>query len=277
LSYLSEYVVGTLTTCPRADAGAWINYPFLTSKERDVEIGLDYFLARYYSSTQGRFTSPDEFDGGAQQMVNFAGKASANPMFYSDLTQPQSLNKYQYCFNNPLRYVDPSGHEIFFVYIGGTVLNPYGHAAIKHIDENTGAVTYYDVAEDKNGGKNMRVNTYTPKEFSDRYGKRGIEEVHVDVPNEAESLKYIESNKSANWNYNPLTNNCVAFAAYVVEQGGGKVVSDGSRSEDPKRYPRDARDGYKKENERKKKEGDKNKYSAIDPEKIRIVPLELFE
>ena len=32
-----------------------------TSKERDGETGLDYFLARYYSSTQGRFTSPDEF------------------------------------------------------------------------------------------------------------------------------------------------------------------------------------------------------------------------
>ena len=27
-----------------------------TSKERDVETGLDYFLARYYSSSQGRFT-----------------------------------------------------------------------------------------------------------------------------------------------------------------------------------------------------------------------------
>jgi RHS repeat-associated protein len=30
-----------------------------TRKERDIETGLDYFLARYYSSTQGRFTSPD--------------------------------------------------------------------------------------------------------------------------------------------------------------------------------------------------------------------------
>jgi len=30
-----------------------------TSKERDVETGLDYFDARYYASTMGRFTSPD--------------------------------------------------------------------------------------------------------------------------------------------------------------------------------------------------------------------------
>ncbi len=30
-----------------------------TSKERDAETGLDYFGARYMSSAQGRFTSPD--------------------------------------------------------------------------------------------------------------------------------------------------------------------------------------------------------------------------
>lgn len=38
-----------------------------TLKERDNETGLDYFLARYYSSTQGRFTSPDEFKGGSYE------------------------------------------------------------------------------------------------------------------------------------------------------------------------------------------------------------------
>ena len=31
---------------------AGCNYPFFTSKERDIETGLDYFLARYYSSIQ---------------------------------------------------------------------------------------------------------------------------------------------------------------------------------------------------------------------------------
>jgi RHS repeat-associated protein len=60
-----------------------------TQKERDVETGLDYFLARYYSSTQGRFTG-----------VDLAGP---------DLANPQTLNKYQYCLNNPLRYIDRNG------------------------------------------------------------------------------------------------------------------------------------------------------------------------
>lgn len=83
-----------------------------TLKERDNETGLDYFLARYYSSTQGRFTSPDEFTGGPDELYSFVDDASDNPTFYSDLRKPQSLNKYQYCLNNPLRYVDPDGHDI---------------------------------------------------------------------------------------------------------------------------------------------------------------------
>jgi hypothetical protein len=30
----------------------------------------------------------------------------------SDPTNPQCLNRYSYCLNNPLKYTDPSGHEI---------------------------------------------------------------------------------------------------------------------------------------------------------------------
>jgi RHS repeat-associated protein len=86
------------------------NYTFLTRKERDNETGLDYFLARYYSSTQGRFTSPDEFTGGPDELYDFADDASDNPTFYADLSNPQSLNKYQYTYNDPLNLTDDDGH-----------------------------------------------------------------------------------------------------------------------------------------------------------------------
>jgi RHS repeat-associated protein len=65
------------------------NYPFLTGKERDNETGLDYFINRYYSSVQGRFTSPD--------------------IFGSRRRNPQSWNRYSYVLNNPVKYTDPLG------------------------------------------------------------------------------------------------------------------------------------------------------------------------
>jgi RHS repeat-associated protein len=88
-----------------------------TQKERDVETGLDYFLARYYSSVQGRFTSPDEFKGGAYEFWLLgdpsAGEKQALP--FGDIRFPQSLNKFQYCFNNPFKFIDPSGHDALYV------------------------------------------------------------------------------------------------------------------------------------------------------------------
>jgi len=64
-----------------------------TQKERDNETGLDYFGARYFSSTQGRFTSIDP----------------ENYQAMLDLHDPQSWNAYAYVNNNPLGRIDPDG------------------------------------------------------------------------------------------------------------------------------------------------------------------------
>lgn len=78
--------------------------------QRDIETGLDFAQSRYYSPALGRFTSPDEFKGGPDELFDFEEDASDNPTFYADLENPQSLNKYQYGYNNPYKFNDPSGH-----------------------------------------------------------------------------------------------------------------------------------------------------------------------
>jgi len=85
------------------------NYKF-TSKERDAESGLDFFLARHYSYNVGRFLQPDEFQGGPVDLFSSNDPLPPGPLPYAEITSPQSLNKYAYAYNAPLRYVDPTGH-----------------------------------------------------------------------------------------------------------------------------------------------------------------------
>ena len=68
-----------------------------TGKEHDDESGNDYFGARYYASSMGRFMSPD-------------WSAQIEPVPYSKLDDPQTLNLYAYVRNNPLSAVDADGH-----------------------------------------------------------------------------------------------------------------------------------------------------------------------
>lgn len=80
-----------------------------TGKERDPEIGLDYFGARYLASAQGRWTSPDA------------------PFADQHVEDPQSWNLYGYVRNNPLKLVDQDGQSAILVgavgggFIGGAV------------------------------------------------------------------------------------------------------------------------------------------------------------
>jgi len=58
--------------------------------QRADATGLMFYQARYYSAYLNRFISPDTI--------------------IPDPANPQSLNRYSYVFNNPLKYVDSSGH-----------------------------------------------------------------------------------------------------------------------------------------------------------------------
>src|ERR1700675_2418597 len=68
-----------------------------TGKEHDPETNNDYFGARYYSSTMGRFLTPD-------------WAATPVPIPYAVMGNPQTLNLYSYVENNPITGTDPDGH-----------------------------------------------------------------------------------------------------------------------------------------------------------------------
>jgi RHS repeat-associated protein len=63
----------------------------LFTGQRLDSTGLYYYGARYYDPTIRRFISPD----------------TIVPYPFN----PQSFNRYSYCSNNPLKYIDPSGHR----------------------------------------------------------------------------------------------------------------------------------------------------------------------
>ncbi len=73
------------------------NYKF-TGKQRDPDMGVDYFGARFYKSDMSRFYSPD-------------WSASVEPVPYAKLNNPQSLNLYTYVVSNPATLNDADGHE----------------------------------------------------------------------------------------------------------------------------------------------------------------------
>ena len=88
--------------------------------------GLYYYNARYYDATIGRFLSPD----------------SVMP----DITNPQSLNRYSYVFNNPLKYNDPTGNWPDWSKIGKAISNSV-QAAVNVVKQNIDTVqTVLDVA-----------------------------------------------------------------------------------------------------------------------------------
>jgi RHS repeat-associated protein len=117
-----------------------------TSKERDTETGLDYFGARHYASTQGRFVITDPLT------------ASGKPV------EPQSWNRYQYCLNNPLMYTDPTGliwgiysqngHRYAEWFVDKEAMLNSGH------DDITEATTF---VFDQGNGTEIRLNPNGPQ------------------------------------------------------------------------------------------------------------------
>src|SRR2546426_8012462 len=91
VSNLNQSIADNLDYLPYGEqiSGASVTTHKFTGDERDSETGLDHTWFRQYSPLLGRWITPDPFAG------------------YID--NPQSLNRYAYVLNNPLRFIDPFG------------------------------------------------------------------------------------------------------------------------------------------------------------------------
>jgi RHS repeat-associated protein len=95
-----------------------------TGKERDTETGFangnDYFGARYYASSMGRFISPDP-----------SGLAAVNSSF------PQSWNMYVHAADNPLVFTDPTGLDCVYFNDSGSDVDKDENGNVTGIDHNS--------------------------------------------------------------------------------------------------------------------------------------------
>ncbi|TAH51166.1 MAG: RHS repeat-associated core domain-containing protein [Chloroflexota bacterium] len=105
VSYIHGDHLGSTSKTTGASASTQTYYPYgaiktssgtpptdygYTGQKRDASANLMFYGARYYDPALGRFIQPD----------------SIVPS-----SDPQNLNRYSYVHNNPLNFVDPSGHD----------------------------------------------------------------------------------------------------------------------------------------------------------------------
>jgi len=127
----------------REHGGTWTTDYKFTDQEMDTESGLYNFNARLYDPALGRFVSPDPAVPDLSD--------PENPRAFD----PQMLNRYAYCRNNPMIYVDPTGED-FVALNDPDGAYCFGHNACL-IGNDRDGWTYYS--------KNINPLTNIPTEF----------------------------------------------------------------------------------------------------------------
>ena len=211
------YNFQTCTSLPFGDAltcaGASQSTLHFTGKERDAESGLDNFGARFDSSSMGRFMSPDPINLTARRLVN----------------PSNTLNKYAYAANNPIKYVDPNGKDITIFYSN----TGFSHIYFTAFNQATGEVRSLDSNPQMRGfwsdvgtlsGSSSTPNFAPPKDPSiistDNYASLTIRT----SPEEAQRvIEWIDQYEKHAADYNFYSNNCTTVCAQGLQVLGIKL------------------------------------------------------
>lgn len=163
--------------------------PFRYSGEYyDDATGLQYLRARWYDPSIGRFISEDTYEG--------------------ELLNPLSLNLYTYVQNNPLMYVDPTGHMSFktYWYISRGSQDWFISNSINSVKSVFDGDTYLNIF---NLGKSLVNGTVSIKELAGVLGEEAIQ-----------PFKYLKEHEDHIFNGRPTKDE-----AYSYGQAYAKAVS----------------------------------------------------
>jgi len=179
-----------------ATATSAINHYKFTGKERDSESGNDYFGARYYASTMGRFMSPDP-----------SGLLTQHP------EDPQSWNLYAYARNNPVIYLDPNGLDCVYANDAGNGVESIDHHS------NSGECG-------QNGG------SWVPGYAAENWAKFNVRTQMFQVGSytSGDSVDYttFEAGAKTQWNgdESSCTSGCTGFASANADWLVGQLVGN---------------------------------------------------
>lgn len=104
------------------------------AEETNPVTGMQYLRARYYDTETGRFQAADTYLG--------------------DVSEPLTLNRYSYTTNNPIMYIDPSGHFLLTALVVGVIAGAVVGAAVggysSYVEQKAGGgkVNGWEVAKD---------------------------------------------------------------------------------------------------------------------------------
>ena len=184
--------------------------PRSTGKERDTESGNDYFGARYYASSMGRWLSPD-------------WSAKVAPVPYAKLDNPQTLNLYDYMRNNPLAGIDTDGHDVVLLNDSNAAVGQ-GHNATL-VGNDKGGWTYYSHDGYGSSGKDnpQHFGSFSDFQNSDASGRydRGTRfSTNSDQDKAMNKVGTDEIKKPYDVTERGNHQNCADLSADVMKAGG---------------------------------------------------------